>query len=589
MKTVVSDSKNQKIPTAPWRFFGYVLAQHSALVTLAVFFVFLASGLSVSLNYFFKLIVAAVETGDATKAMFYGFVYPGMLFLVQLLYRASGFAGAKVTVGANKTAFDMISSYVLQHSHTYFSDRFAGSVTNKVRNVTAAFDQMIPDLLWGHFNALVMFVVTFGFMVMVDVRIGILFLLLIVVLLIVNQRLAPKKAAITKVYAEAGTKQQGYLADTVANVSLVRQHAAAERELGRLEALSSTRYELGITSWLFTEKLLLINSVILFVFTSVVIYVLIGGWRAGVIAASDFVLILALVANVAGTLLFIGRAFNATARTLGELREGLEDVLVPYEIVDTKEAVPLKVLAGSIEFMGVDFGFTSSALFSDFNLTIAPQERLGVVGTSGAGKSTFVALLLRQYDLQKGDILIDGVSIRAVTQDSLREAIAFVPQEPALFHRTIKENILYGNPGATFEAVVLAATQARAHDFIMALPDGYETLVGERGVKLSGGQKQRIAIARAILKNAPILILDEATSALDSESEVEIQKALHSLMRGKTVIAIAHRLSTLREMDRIIVLTDGHISEEGTHTSLIEAGGLYARLWAHQAGGFLLE
>ena len=229
------------------------------------------------------------------------------------------------------------------------------------------------------------------------------------------------------------------------------------------------------------------------------------------------------------------------------------------------------------------------SVFRDFDLHIAAGQRVGLVGHSGAGKTTFVSLLLRQYDLGAGAIEIDGQNIAKVTQDSLRENIAVVPQEPLLFHRSIRENIAYGNPEASEEEIMAAAKQAQAHDFIMTLPDGYDTLVGERGVKLSGGQKQRVAIARAMLKDAPILVLDEATSALDSESEVAIQKALETLMEGKTVIAVAHRLSTLRKMDRIIVLEDGKIIEDGTHEELSQASGTYQKLWEHQAGGFLLD
>lgn len=244
---------------------------------------------------------------------------------------------------------------------------------------------------------------------------------------------------------------------------------------------------------------------------------------------------------------------------------------------------------GEIKWQDVTFRFGESAVFDRFNLTIAPGQRVGLVGQSGAGKTTFVSLLLRQHELETGSICIDGQDIATVTQDSLRQNIAVVPQEPLLFHRTIRENIAYGKVNATEEEVIEVAKKAQSHDFIMALPEGYDTLVGERGIKLSGGQKQRVAIARAMLKDAPILILDEATSALDSESEVAIQKALHELMVGKTVIAIAHRLSTLREMDRIIVLEKGSIVEDGTHEALTRSGGAYQRLWEHQAGGFLQE
>jgi len=273
----------------------------------------------------------------------------------------------------------------------------------------------------------------------------------------------------------------------------------------------------------------------------------------------------------------------------GEIEEGLEEVVVPLEIIDEPNALKLQANGGKVDWQNVTFEYGENKVFDNFNLTIKPGQRIGLVGPSGAGKTTFVSLLLRQHDITAGAIEIDGQNIAQVTQDSLRENIAVVPQEPLLFHRTIRENIAYGKPDATQAEIIKVAKQAQAHDFISALPEGYDTLVGERGVKLSGGQKQRVAIARAMLKDAPILVLDEATSALDSESEVEIQKALHILMEGKTVVAIAHRLSTLREMDRIIVLEQGVIVEDGAHTELAQAGGTYQKLWEHQAGGFLQE
>jgi ABC-type multidrug transport system fused ATPase/permease subunit len=279
--------------------------------------------------------------------------------------------------------------------------------------------------------------------------------------------------------------------------------------------------------------------------------------------------------------------FSRLSQSLGEMREGLAEIFVPYSIIDAPHAPDLVLKEGAITWRQVSFRFGEVPVFSDFSLTIPGGQRVGLVGSSGAGKTTFVSLLLRQHDLDQGEILIDGQNIANVTQASLRAALAVVPQEPMLFHRTIRENILYGRAGASENDLYAAARRAQVHDFVRALPDGYDTLVGERGVKLSGGQKQRIAIARAMLKDAPILILDEATSALDSESEVAIQKALHALMVGKTVIAIAHRLSTLREMDRIIVLENGHIVEDGTHEALVAFGGVYAGLWKHQSGGFV--
>jgi ATP-binding cassette subfamily B protein len=270
-----------------------------------------------------------------------------------------------------------------------------------------------------------------------------------------------------------------------------------------------------------------------------------------------------------------------------------EIIMESPEILDAPDASALKVTKGAINLTDLSFNYedfgTGQQVFEKLNLQIAPGEKIGLVGPSGGGKSTLTRLLLRFDDLSAGSITIDGQNIASVTQSSLRKSIAYVPQEPLLFHRTVAENIAYGKPGATSKNVAAAAHSAHADDFIKNLNKGYDTIVGERGVKLSGGQRQRIAIARAILKNAPILVLDEATSALDSESEVYIQDALWKLMKDRTAIVIAHRLSTIQKMDRIVVLEDGKITEQGTHKQLLKNKGTYAKLWGHQSGGFIEE
>jgi ATP-binding cassette, subfamily B, multidrug efflux pump len=280
---------------------------------------------------------------------------------------------------------------------------------------------------------------------------------------------------------------------------------------------------------------------------------------------------------------------------IGTILDGIGTFTRPRLVRDAPGAKPLQVTRGEVRFDHVRFGYGKPrAVIDDFTLTIRPGEKVGLIGRSGAGKSTLVNLLLRFYDLEGGRILIDGQDIAQVTQDSLRAAIGMVTQDTSLLHRSVRDNILYGRPGASEEEMLRAAQRAQAHGFVAQLSDphgrsGYDAHVGERGVKLSGGQRQRVAIARVMLKDAPILLLDEATSALDSEVEAAIQASLHELMQGKTVIAIAHRLSTIAALDRLVVMDQGRIVEEGDHRSLLAQGGLYARLWSHQSGGFLGE
>jgi ABC-type multidrug transport system fused ATPase/permease subunit len=312
-------------------------------------------------------------------------------------------------------------------------------------------------------------------------------------------------------------------------------------------------------------------------------------WRRGILTAGDFVLIQSYVIRLTGRVWEFAGVVRDIYESLGDAEDMTVILNTPHEIRDRRGARPLVVTKGKIELKDVTFNYNATrSVLEHFNLTIAPQEKVALVGPSGAGKSTIVKLLLRMHDTTDGDILIDGQSIKKVTLESLWSGMSFVPQDPILFHRTLRENIRYGKPDATDAEVEAAAKLAHCHEFIMESSDSYDTYVGERGIKLSGGERQRIAIARAILRNAPILILDEATSSLDSESERLIQDALRTLMQGKTVIVIAHRLSTIMTMDRIVVVDSGRVTEMGTHSDLLQQkNGLYQRLWDIQAGGFL--
>jgi ATP-binding cassette subfamily B protein len=579
-------------PTTPRGYFWHVTRTHKWWMFSALLVVIIGAVIDQSVSYLFKLIVDSVESGNTQRVFWLGLSFPVILFCSQIVFRVSGLLAMKWSVLVRKDGFDYLFAHALNHSHSYFSNRFAGSIHNKIKNVVDGLDQLIPEVLWTYVYSFVAMAVTFGFIFSVDILSSVIFLLLVLVLLTLNTQLAPKKQALSKLNAQASSTLHSNMIDVLSNISAYRQYTGGAKEKAFISNLTNKYRQANQNSWSMTEYMLFVNTCVLFLFSFGMFYLLINRWQEGLVTTGQFVLVASLITQLSGTLLFIGRAFNSTARTIGEMKEGLEDLMVPYEIIDRPDAKELQVTqGGSIVWDAVDFNFTENpnAVFEKFNLTIKPGQRIGLVGASGAGKSTFVSLLLRQHDVTSGAIMIDEQNIAEVTQDSLRRAIAVVPQEPALFHRSIRENIMYGKTDATEAEMIEVAKKAQAHDFIMALPEGYSTLVGERGVKLSGGQKQRVAIARAMLKDAPILVLDEATSALDSESEVEIQKALHILMNGKTVIAVAHRLSTLREMDRIIVLENGKIIEDGTHETLKDAGGTYAKLWNHQAGGFVGE
>lgn len=586
-------SKNQEIqpqiPNTPIKFLIYVTKPYKKWAISAILVVIVAAALGQSTALFFKWIVEAVEKGDKEAALIYGLLYPLAILVVQSLYRLSGWLGMHWTIKTKRYSNDVLFSYATKHSHTYFSNRFSGSLLNKVTNVVGAMDSLIHDFLWSYLATLVSLLTTFYFIFRVDMFSGFVFFGLVVAIIVVNRLRMKKKQKYSHQVAAANSNLRGSIVDVFTNISAVRQFGSRAYEEEHNGTLSQKWHDISVKSWSYSEVTQLLNGFMLFAFTTAIFYMMVERWRLNEISTSDFIFVLALMSQLTGTLVFIGRAMTMYARTIGEATEGLDELLIPYEISDSKGRKLLKVETGLVEWNAVDFEFGANKVFDDFNLTISPGQRVGLVGHSGAGKTTFVSLLLRQHDVTGGAIKIDGQNIAQVTQDSLRSAIAVVPQEPMLFHRTIRENIAYGKPEATDEEIVAVAKKAQAHDFIKVLEHGYDTMVGERGIKLSGGQKQRVAIARAMLKDAPILVLDEATSALDSESEVAIQEALHKLMEGKTVIAIAHRLSTLREMDRIIVLEDGQIIEDGNHDSLKEAGGIYQRLWEHQAGGFLTE
>ncbi|MBV2359456.1 ABC transporter ATP-binding protein/permease [Thalassococcus sp. CAU 1522] len=483
--------------------------------------------------------------------------------------------------------------FTLGQSVTFFDNDFAGRIAQKEMQTARALTDVVVETLQTVLFALASVIGAVLLLGTVDGRIAAGLVVWLVVYFGIIRYYMPRVRKLSTARAAARANVTGQIVDTVSNIKTVKLFAHADHEdraaLGAMSRLRDRTLDYGRVSVAFRFWLMALAGVLP--------VLLVGGalwyWSRGMISAGDIAATGAVSLRLAQMTGWVSFTLMGLYANLGEVEDGIRTLTPAHALVDAPGATELAITRAQVEFSGVSFAYgREKGGVQDIGLTIAPGEKLGIVGASGAGKSTLVALLLRLYDTEKGAVLIDGQDVRDVTQESLRRQIGMVTQETAMFNRSALDNIRYGRPDATDDAVFEAARQAEAHEFILDLRDfagrtGYDAHLGERGVKLSGGQRQRIALARALLKDAPILVLDEATSALDSEVEASIQAALERVMRGKTVLAIAHRLSTLSSMDRIVVLDAGRIVETGTHAELLARGGLYARYWNRQSGGFI--
>ena len=485
--------------------------------------------------------------------------------------------------------------YLLGQSYQFYQNEFAGRIATKVMQTALAVRETIMKLL----DVLLYVVVYFSSILVLafalDWRLAVPLIIWFIAYCSLLYYFLPRLSQISTKQAHARSDMTGRLVDTYTNISTVKLFSHSNREAdyarkGMEYFLTTVHPQMRLATMLGTS-VWVISVILIFSIAATSLWL----WSNAAITTGAIAAAIALVLRLNGMAQWIMWEVSALFENIGTARDGLHTLSIPREVQDKPNAPKLQIANSKIDFKSVDFNYgKSTGLLNDFNLHINAGEKIGLVGRSGAGKSTLVNLLLRFYDLDSGSILIDDQNIAEIKQESLRANIGMVTQDTSLLHRSIRDNLLYGKPDATEEEMIHAAKQAEAHDFILSLSDnegrkGYDAHVGERGVKLSGGQRQRIAIARVLIKNAPILIMDEATSALDSEVEAAIQTNLTTLMQGKTVIAIAHRLSTIAALDRLIVLDKGQIIEQGTHAELLALGGVYAHLWAHQSGGFLGE
>ena len=506
-------------------------------------------------------------------------------FFWRVAFFILNFYESRIMADLNKKCF----SYLHYHSFAYFSNSFTGSIVKKVKSFVGAFEVLADQFFYQLLPSFIKISIITIVLGKINIYLGLGLLIWIILFLLINWIFTKYKLKFDIQRSEAETATSSFLADTVTNNANIKLFNGYKKENNSFSNLTENLHKVRRFAWDLGAGFYGLQSLLLVFLEVGIFYFAIKLWNKNVLTVGDFVLIQTYIIAVMSMVWDFGKIIMKIYEKLAEAEEMTVILNTPHEIVDIKNASDLKVKFGKINFKNVGFAYEEDeSIIDNFSLEIKAKETVALIGTSGAGKTTLTKLLLRMFDIQKGKILIDGQDISKVTQESLRKNISLVPQDPILFHRSLMENIRYGKFDATDEEVIRAAKLAHCDEFISKLHFGYDTFVGERGIKLSGGERQRVAIARAILRNAPILILDEATSSLDSESENFIQDSLDELMKDKTVIVIAHRLSTVKKVDRIVVIENKKIVEDGTHINLIKLKrGIYNKLWNIQVGGFI--
>ncbi len=586
---------NELLPKNLVRFMFLFLKPYPLALSIAVLLAVISGTYGTINAYLTKTLIDNLSQGVQETELWAVLFWPALYFVFSyevhnLSWRGIQYISLQLGPKLQNTIIKKMFAYTEKNSFQFFQNNFSGTIASNISTLADNIVVMVTNIAPFLVRQIIQTILALVSMFFINAYFSLVFLVWVIFFLAVSLFFSKKIMKLSNLLAEEHAKVSGKITDSISNSNNVRLFSRENFEVNYLNGfLEDLAKKFREKEW-FALKLSLIQGFSITVLVAILLFVLIKLRINNLVTIGDFAFILALSLYVTEGVWYFMEQILRVNDLVGRSNQSLEMLLVPQEIIDNPEAKDINIDKGEIVFQDVNFQYKrDNNLFSNKSVIIPGGQRVGLVGFSGSGKTTFVNLIVRLFDLSSGTIKIDKQNIKEVTQSSLRENIGFIPQDPILFHRTLMENIRYGKVNASDEEVFQAAIKAHAHEFINLTPDGYQSLVGERGVKLSGGQRQRISIARAILKNAPILILDEATSALDSVTEGYIQDSLATLMQGKTVIVIAHRLSTLLEMDRILVFDQGKIVEEGTHQELLAKAGYYKILWGAQVGGFLLD
>ncbi|MBI5135164.1 ABC transporter ATP-binding protein [Candidatus Uhrbacteria bacterium] len=569
------------------------LKRYRALVTFIVVMVAIASMIEVAVPLFYKRFFDVLSGPAASYTVLRNTIVTIAILngCIWLLYRLAAAGEIYLMGNMNVDLIQRGYDYLQFHSFRFFSNSFVGSLVKKVTRFNRSFETIEDKILWNLYPLALRIIAVVAVLFTVHRTIAIILLMWTLLFLFFNYWFAVWKLPYDERRAAKDSEITGVLADAITNHSNIHLFSGFRFELARLQNVANQWRKLRVFTWSLEQVMESAQFALAILVEFGLMALALRYWRDGLLGVGTFVLLQTYFIQLFIRLWDFGRNVRNIYEALADAREMVEVLYTPHEITNAPAAKMLRVESGHIELKKVTFSYHQTrTIIHGIDLAIAGGQKVALIGPSGSGKSTIVKLLFRLYEIDSGKLLIDEQNIQKVTQESLHSALSLVPQDPILFHRTLMENIRYGRRDATDAEVIRAATLAHCHEFINDFPNGYETFVGERGVKLSGGERQRVAIARAILRDAPILVLDEATSSLDSHSEALIQDALKNLMHGKTTIVIAHRLSTIQQMDRIVVLDHGRIVEQGSHASLLKTkGSMYQKLWKIQAGGFLVD